>query len=42
MLTKRAKDMEANRVNDLTSFKTSSWLLLFSVKEVQVSGNALK
>ena len=42
MLTKRAKDMEANRVNDVTSFKTSTWLLLFAVKEVQVSGKALK
>ena len=42
MLTKRAKEMDANRVNDLSTTRSSMWLFLFSYKAVQVSGNALK
>ena len=42
MLTKRAKEMDANRVNDLTTYRSSMWFFLFSYKAVQVSGNALK
>ena len=42
MLTKRAKEMDANRVNDLTTYRSSMWFFIFSYKAVQVSGNALK
>ena len=42
MLTKRAKEMDANRVNDLATYRSSMWFIVFSYKSVQVSGNALK
>ena len=42
MLTKRAKEMDANRVNDLSTTRSSMWFFLFSYKAVQISGNALK
>ena len=42
MLSKKAADLEASRVTDLSSATSSSWLFLISLKSVQVSGNALK
>ena len=42
MLSKKAADLEASRVTDLSSATSSTWLFLISMKSVQVSGNALK
>ena len=42
MLTKKAANLEATRLTDLTSRKDNVWLLFFSVRTVDVSGNAIK
>ena len=42
MMTKRAANLEATRILSLTSESTCVWLLLVSVKDIQLSGNAVK
>ena len=42
MLSRKAANLEATRVTDLSSATSSTWLFLISMKSVQVSGNALK
>ena len=42
MLTKRAANLEATRLLSLTSESTCVWLFLVSIKDVQISGNAVK
>ena len=42
MLTKKAAEMEASRVLSVSSHTSSMWFLLFSMKSVQMSGNAVK
>ncbi len=42
MITKKGKDLGATRVTDLQTSRSSTWFLLFSIKEIQGSGNAIK
>ena len=42
MITKKAKDLGATKVTDLQTHRDSTWYILFSYKEIEVSGNAVK
>lgn len=42
MLTKKAENLSATRLTNLYSQKSNFWFLIFSVKTVDVSGNAIK
>lgn len=42
MITKKAVNLDASRLLSLTSESTCVWLLIVSVKDVQVSGNAVR
>ena len=42
MLTKKSKDLGATHLVDLQSNRNSTWFILFSYKEIQASGNAVK
>lgn len=42
MLTKKAVNLDATRVTDVTSTRTCFWIFPFAVKTVDVSGNAIK
>lgn len=42
MVTKKANTLDATAVTDLTSCKSNFWLLLFTVRTIDVSGNAVK
>ena len=42
MITKKAANLDATRLTDLYSLKSSLWIFPFTVKAVDVSGNAVK
>jgi hypothetical protein len=42
MITKKAKDLGATKLVDLESRRDSTWLILFSIKSIEASGNAVK
>lgn len=42
MMTKKAVNLEASRILNLTSESTCVWLFVVSIKDVQLSGNAVK
>ena len=42
MITKKAANLDATRLVDLYSMKSNFWLFPFTVKTIDVSGNAVK
>ena len=42
MITKKAKDLGATKLVDLESRRSGTWFILFSYKEIEASGNAVK
>ena len=42
MITKKAASLDANRLTDLYSCKSNFWIFPFTVKTIDVSGNAIK
>lgn len=42
MLTKKAKDLGATKLVDLSSKRGGTWFILFSYKDIEASGNAVK
>lgn len=42
MVTKKAKTLDATTMTDLTSLKSNFWIFPFTVKTIDVSGNAVK
>jgi hypothetical protein len=42
MITKKSKDLGATKLTDLSTRRSGSWFILFSYKEIEASGNAVK
>ena len=42
MITKKAASLDATAITDLTSCRSDFWLFPFTVKTVDISGNAIK
>lgn len=42
MLTKKAQTLDATAVTDMTSCKSNFWIFPFTIKTVDISGNAIK
>ena len=42
MITKKAATLDATAISDLSSVKSNFWLFPFTIKTIDISGNAIK